>query len=620
MKNLWQKKLARGTAGVLFAMSLTLTTSCTPGEGSSPLAESTGSTKWPGAVWSPENPRYSSKVERQVEIAMSDGVVLRADVAYPTDPSTGDRMQGEFPVILTQTPYLDTDPQAGDYFVERGYVYVTAYVRGTTTSGGAFEFFSERDAQDGVELVEWAAKDLAGSNGVVGLHGDSYAGINQMFTVARAGSNSAIKAMSASCMGAEFYRETYFAGGIPTQTLNFQRVIGEAMGEGTASSGKSLVRDIESGGDRAYYGDFWRERTVGELAQQIADADVPTLLWSSDGDIYAQSSLELYSYLQNAHAGDPVHGSMSRSTDPSGRYQIIMSQGGHCENQDPAVELEWFDTWLKGFDTRMEETANPIHVREMGSNKWINTSHYPVVPEYTQYYLNVDDKDNVMQKELPSEASDVLVETTGEEEVQFDTPVFTDGARLAGPISASIYATPSSKDFSLVATLQVVHSDGTVTPLTSGALLGSMAALDDARTWHDDAGVTVRPYGTFDKSTTLTPGSTGRYEVSISPRFAQLPPGSKLRLLVSSKTEADCSPVLGTDPCFPTRPQSANLKDADFALQSGGSTPSSLNLPLLNFECWADTGSSSESTPFWGGDSEVRAASDPCQSGATGGN
>lgn len=620
MKNLWRKKLACGTVAILIALVLALTTSCTPKKGSGPPFESTGSTDWPGAVWSPGDPRYGSRVDRQVEIEMSDGVVLRADVAYPTDLSTGDRMQGDFPVILTQTPYLDTKPQAGDYFVERGYLYVTAYVRGTTTSGGDFEFFSERDAQDGVELVEWAAGDLDGSNGVVGLHGDSYAGLNQMFTVARAGSDSAIKGMSASCMGAEFYREAYFAGGIPTQTLNFQRVIGDAMGEGTAKSGKSLVQDIESGGDRAYYGDFWKKRTVGELAQQVADADVPTLLWSSDGDIYAQSSLELYSYLQNAHAGNPVHGPMSRSTGASGRYQIIMSQGGHCENQDPSVELEWFDTWLKGSNTRMEETADPIHVREIGSNSWINTSHYPVAPKYTQYYLNVDDKDKGLQEEKPTESSDLLVQNSGGGEVQFDSPVFADGARLAGPISASIYATPSSVDLSVVATLQIIHADGKVTPLTSGALLGSMAALDDARTWHDDAGVTIRPYKTFDKSTPLTSGNSGRYEVSISPRFAQLPPGSKLRLLVSSKSKSDCSPVLGTDPCFPTRPQSAGLKEADFTLQSGESTPSSLNLPLLDFDCWANTGNSRESTPFWGGDSEVRDASKPCQSGATGRN
>lgn len=83
---------------------------------------------------------------------MSDGVVLRADVSYPTVLKTGVRAPGPFPVILTQTPYLNTKPTQGDYFVQRGYIFVTAYVRGTLSSGGDFGFFSERDAKDGAEL------------------------------------------------------------------------------------------------------------------------------------------------------------------------------------------------------------------------------------------------------------------------------------------------------------------------------------------------------------------------------------------------------------------------------------------------------------------------------------
>src|SRR4051794_41582672 len=36
---------------------------------------------------------------------MSDGVVLRANVFYPTDPKTGEAARGPFPVIMVQTPY-----------------------------------------------------------------------------------------------------------------------------------------------------------------------------------------------------------------------------------------------------------------------------------------------------------------------------------------------------------------------------------------------------------------------------------------------------------------------------------------------------------------------------------
>src|SRR4029077_9561990 len=113
---------------------------------------------------------------------------------------------------------------------------LTAHVRGTRTSGGSFSFF-ERAAKDGAELGAWVGKKVQNSNGVVGLHGNSYRGLTQMLTVAALGTGSPVMAMAASCMGAEFYPETYFASGIPTQTLNFQRVIGNSMGGDTAAAG-----------------------------------------------------------------------------------------------------------------------------------------------------------------------------------------------------------------------------------------------------------------------------------------------------------------------------------------------------------------------------------------------
>ncbi len=165
----------------------------------------------------------------------------------------------------------------------------------------------------------WAANQLQNSKATVGLHGNSYMGLTQAFTIAALGPNSPVKAAQASCMGAEFYRETYFAGGVPTQTLNFQRVIGVAMAGDTAAAGAANVADIEAGGPKAYYTEFWEQRTVGNLAQKMVDAGVPVLLWSTDGDIYAQSSLDLYAYLHNAYNKQPVYGPMPASSTPTGR-------------------------------------------------------------------------------------------------------------------------------------------------------------------------------------------------------------------------------------------------------------------------------------------------------------
>jgi predicted acyl esterase len=569
------------------------------------------SRSWPGGVWKPGEAIYGSAVDSGLSVTMSDGVVLKVDVSYPTDPKTATRAAGPFPVLLTQNPYMGPKPTMGDYFVQRGYIFVTASVRGTLTSGGDFGFFSERDAKDGAELVQWAATKLQNSNGKVGLWGGSYGGLTQIYTVAALGPNSPVKAIAPYCMGAEFYRETYFVGGIPTQTLNFQRGIGRAMGGNTAAFGAAFLDDVTTGGPRAYDGSFWKIRTPGEYARKVVDAGVPVLIWSSSGDIYAQSSLEFYAYLQNAAGKSNVFGPMDKSNTASGRYQIIISQGGHCQNEDQGITLEWYDTWIKGVKTGMQDTAMPLHVKELISNNWINTSAYPVVPSYTRYYLTAN---GGLSPSVPSAVGkDSLAwdQPGAGSTLQYDSPVFQGGATLAGPVSASFYASSTTRNLELIATIQLVNGDGSVTPLSSGTVLGSLAANDPARSWFDTKGVPVRPYGEYAKDEYVPAGIVKKYDFAISPRFVAIPAGSKLRLTVTTQTPtAKCPGFLGTDACFPTDPQKASLSGSSTTMYYGPTTSSSLNLPLLKAGCWRSSGD--QSIPDWNVDLKVTQDA-PCQ-------
>jgi predicted acyl esterase len=58
-----------------------------------------------GAAWKPGPERYGIGERHNVPVTMRDGTVLRANVLYPTDPSSGDPARGRFPVIMVQTPY-----------------------------------------------------------------------------------------------------------------------------------------------------------------------------------------------------------------------------------------------------------------------------------------------------------------------------------------------------------------------------------------------------------------------------------------------------------------------------------------------------------------------------------
>src|SRR5687767_428074 len=59
----------------------------------------------PTAPWTPGAAQYGLVRVDDVQITMSDGVRLQADVYYPADLVTGLRALGKFPVVLAMTPY-----------------------------------------------------------------------------------------------------------------------------------------------------------------------------------------------------------------------------------------------------------------------------------------------------------------------------------------------------------------------------------------------------------------------------------------------------------------------------------------------------------------------------------
>jgi uncharacterized protein len=121
------------------------------------------------------------EVERDVECAMRDGVVLRADVYRPLGG-------GVHPVLLIRLPYDKTaaDSNFGyshpTWYARQGYVVVVQDTRGRYTSDGVFTPF-EHEAEDGYDTIEWAAA-LPGSNGRVGMYGFSYPGLIQLMAAA----------------------------------------------------------------------------------------------------------------------------------------------------------------------------------------------------------------------------------------------------------------------------------------------------------------------------------------------------------------------------------------------------------------------------------------------------
>jgi predicted acyl esterase len=605
MKHGAERRSSRGLARLAIALASVValgqvgTTAAT----SASAATSTNS-------WQPEPATYGDTTVSNVSITMNDGVTLVGDVMYPTDLATGGRAHGDFPVLLTQNPYTcqTTEGNVGvaatlgpgttgtSYFVQRGYILASICVRGTGRSGGTWEFFGTREQQDGVALVEWAAHRLDGSNGVIGLTGCSYLGATQLFTAGALHPGSPVKAILPACWGAETYREPSFAGGMPTQSLNYFRAAPAIIGPLQGPFGLSVANDIAAGGDKAYFRDWWQARNTGPYAKRIVENGIPALLWSGWNDLFAQGSMELYAQFQNAYAGRPVDSPMALGQKATGRYQIVVGPWAHATGIDQAIELRWFDTWLKGKPTGMVDTAEPMHLYQLGSATWINTNRYPMTTDYTAFYLRGGGSlTTTTPEDSAPDAIDYVQPSAPGGQLTYTSVPFKSGVTLAGPISARLYAASSGTNLNLITSLYDVGPDGTASKLSAGSIVGSLRQLDRSRSWFDNHGMNIRPYGRYAADDYLVPEQNYELTFRILPRVAQLAPGHAVRLTITTQTPAtDCAGVLGTDPCYPTAPQSLTLPGT-YEVQHSRAMPSAIDLPLLPYGCLpADGGNGAE--------------------------
>lgn len=528
-------------------------------------------TQYPGRRWSVPDPTYGTVIETDVEITMSDGVVLVGDVSYPTDLATGARATGDFPVILTQNPYGPVFGAAsGEIFVTHGYIFASIDVRGTSRSGGVHDMFGPREAEDGAELVTWASR-LPGSDGKVGLHGCSQLGINQIETATKLGPNSPVKAMIPACASGDFYRDTAFDNGIAT-------TVGALLVGG----------DMSTGGDKTYYRDYWKERDRLARAPAIASADIPMLLWAGWHEPGTIGSLELYVALQNLAAGRPQTSPIRDGDLVSGKVQVILGDWGHAGGLDYGIQLEWYDTWIKGIDTGLPtNTKTPLHLAELGGTKrWVNAKSYPLVETYTPFYLSSAGalsraSDKVAGRDRVSWVPDGWPGGS----IEYATEPFASGGMLAGPVAARLEVTSSSANLELVVDVYDRAPDGTRTKITHGSILGSLRRTGTAAetSWTDGSGLPTRPYLTLDLDEPLTPGTVTELDVPLWPTVWSIEPGHRIVVRIATQpVGADCGALLALPVgCNLTSPESASLSGGVYELLRGGAQSSLISLPLL---------------------------------------
>jgi predicted acyl esterase len=569
-------------------------------------------TVYPGGKWEPGPARYGSLVVDNVPVTMDDGVVLRASIAYPADLVTRERAKGKFPVVIEHTPYVKLGQPVGPltYFAEHGYIVTLVRARGTGSSGGELTYSSSRDGADGKTIVDWAAHGLDASDGRIALVGCSYPGGLALTDAAHVGPSSPVRAVVAACNGFQSQnRGTLMRGGLQNSNIrNMVRII-PYLGS-TPSAERfinELTADIKAGGDTAYDREFWQDRLPRRLAQNIVQNDIPVLLWSGWQD-RVEGAIRSYTALQNASAGRPIEAPMTPTQRTTSRYQLIMGDWGHAAGLDLGIYLQWIETWLKGVDTGIQKTTTSMHLFEVGTNRWVNAAFYPAVADNTRWYLGPSGTlnagasqgsgaDQLVRKE-PSEAGAML---------RFDSPALANGATLAGPISATIYASSSNTNLELIARLYDIAPDGRATEISLGALLGSQRELDREKSWTDANGTVTWPWPKLERDDFLEPEKVYRFDISLLSRQWGINPGHRLRLELTGMSPASvCAPdpnaaprsTYGMDPCDLTVPQQATVPGGIYRIMRGPDWPSALNLPQLTWQTFAQIRSGKVPTAY----------------------
>lgn len=578
-------------------------------------SETSAQTPYPGGTWAPEPVRYGTTVPDSLTITMPDGVMLQAQVSYPADPATGARAEGDFPVIIELTPYprLRAPISPIAYLNGHGYIYAVVRPRGSGGSTGQLQQFSSIDGRDGSAVADWAAA-LDGSDGRVGLLGCSYPGGTALAAAAHAGPNSPVKAVIAACIGLDMqHRQVWTTNGLPNAALSAYAPRAAAIMGGVESAATyfaSFYAHLMAGGPEAYDG-YWDHRLPLEWAQDIATNEIPTLLWSGWDDINEIGALHAYIGLQNAANGRPVYAPMEADASVDPRYQLIMGNWGHGQGLDPGVYLQWLETWLKGVDTGMQHTRTPMHLFEVGTERWINAAHYPLVSEYTKWYFASEGTLATTESSSDGEAPLAWAIPDAEDgTLRFETPAFDEGATLAGPMSATVYARSSNTNLALLAKLYDVAPDGTATRMTMGGLLGSQHRLDPEWSWTDSKGTMIWPWPTLERDEYLTPGQVYRFDVPLAARQWGLAPGHRLRLELTTQSPLDVCPQEGdvsltSEPCHLTAPQQETLPGGRYTILFGPAYPSALNLPQRSWQAFPSVRSgpppadwTDEATPY----------------------
>ncbi|HJN30758.1 MAG TPA: CocE/NonD family hydrolase [Candidatus Latescibacteria bacterium] len=351
----------------------------------------------------------SFRVDRHVDtkVPMRDGVQLSADLFLP-------RGAGPRPTVLMRTPYsnsLEATIEKGQRLADGGYNCVIMDCRGRWDSEGEYVPFLN-EGVDGLDTQEWIGQQ-PWSDGTIGTAGASYLGTTQ-WRPAPLGS-SYLKCIVPRVICTDYYSGLLYPGG--ALQLNV------AMTWGMRTHGRTgqdiefhnwtqafrhlPIRDIDQSGgrdlpfwrdwiDHPSYDDYWSPMDDEQRWDQIK---VPALNMGGWFDLYANQTFTNFNGLR-LHGGSELAWQSQLIIGPWPHALSMSTRTGDIDFGQQslydleALELRWFDRWLRGIDNGIERES-PLRLFIMGANRWQDEDEWPLArTDWQRWFLHSEGQAN----------------------------------------------------------------------------------------------------------------------------------------------------------------------------------------------------------------------------------
>jgi putative CocE/NonD family hydrolase len=362
-------------------------------------------------------------VERNVDIPMWDGVILRANV-YRLDTAE------PHPVILCRLPYNKDAPDWVSYtdgirLAEAGFVVIFQDTRGRFASDGDFYPFVH-EGRDGYDTVEWAAAQ-PWSSGAVGMTGASYFGATQWLAALERPPH--LRALFPMITTSEYYESWTYQGGAFQLGFNLMWTLQHLAPENARrvgpdpAAGTRAMRRLLSSSDRLdelyrflpladlpalresdagrFYFDWLAHASDDEYWQAIAinrrysQIEVPAFNLGGWYDLFLHGTIENYGRMR-VEGGSPAarqgqrlligpwaHGDLTGSF-PEYDFGVF---SGWAAADFTGLQQTFFDHHLRGNASAADEA--PVRLFVMGENRWRDEADWPLARAHmTPWYLH----------------------------------------------------------------------------------------------------------------------------------------------------------------------------------------------------------------------------------------